>query len=171
MASGDRDDTSTTTPTPEERDEAVRTLFPGFDLDRARRRKRIALIGLAVFAAFGFFWFGPRMPREMQVRFDLPPTLRGGGYELAREDAKSLSARVYDAEGQQVGAIELSLARQSGPRTSVSVMNLRPGQYSFAVDIGGAGRRVPMHGLIELDSGEAIVSLKAGTRGSADPFD
>ena len=170
MAQGDHVDTPAGTPTPEERDEAVRTLFPGFDPSRARRRKRIALITLAVFAVFGLFWFGPRMPREMQVRFDLPPTLRGGGHELAREDAKSLSARVFDAQGQHVGSIELSLGRQSGPRTAVSVMNLRPGRYSFDVSLDGAGRRVPMHGMIELDSGEAIVSLEAGARGAPVPF-
>lgn len=127
-----------------------------------KKRKVIALSVLLAMFAFGVFFFGPRMPREMQVRFELPPTLRGDGVSFPREDAKSLSAKVFDGERQPVGAVEISLAGLSGPRTSAFVMNLRPGPYAFEVEIKGSRQWVPMHAMVELEGGENFVDLKAG---------
>ncbi len=131
---------------------------------RARKRRVIALIALVLFAGFGVFYFGPRMPREMMVRFELPPTLRGDGLVLERAAASSMSARVFDADGREVGGLEVNLAGLSGPRTGASVMNLRPGRYHFAVEVKGGGQRLPMHAVAELDGGEVLVDLKAGRK-------
>ncbi|HRE92111.1 MAG TPA: hypothetical protein PK095_23550, partial [Myxococcota bacterium] len=109
--------------------------------ERSNKRRLISLVALLVFVGFGIFFFGPRMPREMQVRFELPPTLRGDGVALAREDARSLSAKVFDGERQPVGAVEISLQGLAGPRTGVFVMNLRPGFYAFQVEVKGGDRR------------------------------
>lgn len=98
----------------------------------------------------------------MQVRFELPPTLRGDGVALAREDARSLSAKVFDGERQPVGAVEISLVGLAGPRTGAFVMNLRPGLYAFDVEVRGANVRVPMHAMAELEGGENAIDLKAG---------
>lgn len=127
-----------------------------------KKRKVIALSVLLAMFAFGVFFFGPRMPREMQVRFELPPTLRGDGVAFTREDARSLTAKVFDGEWQPVGAVEISLAGLVGPRTSAFVMNLRPGAYAFEVEIKGSRQWVPMHAIAELEGGENFVDLKAG---------
>lgn len=117
---------------------------------------------LVVFVGIGIFYFGPRMPREMHVRFELPPTLRGEGQALARDDARSLSARVFDEGGEPVGTVEVSLQGLKGPKTGAFVMNLRPGRYAFAVEVLGPGQRVPMHAVADLEGGETLVDLRAG---------
>lgn len=129
----------------------------------SRRRRLIAFVVLVVFVAIGIFYFGPRMPREMQIRFELPPTLRGDGVELARGSATRMSAVMFDADGARVGTLDLAL--DGGPRTPPAVVNLRPGTYAFAVSVSGAKTGpIPMHGVAELSGGDGFVSLKAGAR-------
>lgn len=132
--------------------------------ERFRKKKLIAFVALVVFVGFGVLFFGPRMPREMMVRFELPPMLRGDGQALERSAASRLSARVFDGEGLEVGALDVNLKGLSGPRTGASVMNLKPGLYRFVVEVAGPGQKVPMHAEAELEGGEAMVDLKAGRR-------
>lgn len=126
------------------------------------RKKLVSGLALVVFVAFGVLHFGPRMPREMIVRFELPPTVRGAGLELPRARATGLTAAVFDADGRQVGSVKVGLSGAS-PRTAPSILQLRSGEYAFAVKIAGSpAGEIPMYGRAELSGGEVVVSLKAG---------
>lgn len=132
---------------------------------RDRKRRLIGLVALVVFVGFGIFYFGPRMPSEIELRFELPPTVRGGGLELPRARATRISAVILDEAGGRVGTVNMPLDGSGSPRTAAAVVNLRRGTYGFAVSVmGSPAGDIPMHAVVELSGGENIIELKAGPR-------
>ncbi len=132
---------------------------------RDRTKRLIAFVALVAFVAFGIFYFGPRMPVEAQLRFELPPTVRGGGIELPRARVTRIAAVITDEAGGRVGTVSMALDGAGAPRSAPAVVNLRRGVYAFAVSVSGSPEgEIPMHAVVELSGGENIIDLKAGPR-------
>ncbi len=129
---------------------------------RSPLRRLLLFLGIAAFAGFGFFFFGARMPIEIELRFELPPTLRAPGIELPRERVTQVSAQLVDAEGQRVAAVDLPLPQGLvGPRTGPVVLNLKKGTYGVRARVRGPLTiELPMDGVAEVSEREVIVDLK-----------
>jgi hypothetical protein len=115
-----------------------------------------------VFFAAGFLIFGPRVPREVHLRFDLPPTIRGGGVAFPRERASELLATITATDGDHVATISLQFRNGlSSPRTGPAVINVRSGRYVVRVRVRSFEREEAMlDGFFEAETGEVLVELK-----------
>jgi hypothetical protein len=131
---------------------------------RARwNKKRIyGFIAVVVFVAGGFLLFGDSMPKEVYLRFDVPPVMRSSLFEIERARVAQLTATISDTKGAHVANVNLRMAAGlEGPRTPRAVLNLKPGKYVARAKVRSfEGTEVPLEGLFEVDETEIVVDLK-----------
>ena len=147
-----------------EPNEPATTLEMG-DAARARaKKKRIyGFIAVVVFVAGGFLLFGDSMPKEVYLRFDVPPVMRSSLFEIDRARVAQLSAAISDTTGAHIANVNLRMAAGlEGPRTPRAVLNLKPGKYVARAKVRSfEGTEVPLEGLFEVDETEVVVDLKS----------
>ena len=147
-----------------EPNEPATTLEMG-DAARARaKKKRIyGFIAVVVFVAGGFLLFGDSMPKEVYLRFDVPPVMRSSLFEIDRARVAQLSAAISDTTGAHIANVNLRMAAGlEGPRTPRAVLNLKPGKYVARAKVRSfEGTEVPLEGLFEVDETEIVVDLKS----------
>ena len=142
-------------PAPDPRvDEAKRT--------RARKKRIYGFIAMALFVGFGFFFFGGRVPREVHLRFDLPPVARSNFVAIPRARVSLVSATIAGTEGERVATVNLPVPNGlEGPRTGPVVMKLKPGKYVVRAKVRSfESTEVTLDGLFEVDGEEVVVDLK-----------
>lgn len=131
---------------------------------RRHKKKRLyGFIAMVVFVAGGFFLFGANVPKEVRVRFDLPPVSRSNFAEIPRARVALVTATIADTEGDnRVATINLpSPNGLTGPRTGPVVLRLKPGRYVVRAKIRSfEASEVPLEGLLTVDGDEAVVELK-----------
>lgn len=135
------------------------------DAERERRYKRKRLVGfivIALFVGFGVLFFGGRMPKEVQLRFEMPPTARSGDVAIPRARMSGVSAAITGGDGDQVATVNLPLPNGlEGPRTAAVVLNLRAGSYAVRARVRSfEGLEVTLGGTFEAASGEVVVDLR-----------
>lgn len=139
--------------------------LPSVDPERERRYKRKRLVGLVVvvlFVGFGVVFFGGRMPKEVHLRFELPPTARASDVAIPRERMSLVTATIAGGDGDRVATLNLPMPNGlDGPRTAPVVVNLKSGSYVVRARVRSfEGQEVPLGGAFEAASGEVVVDLR-----------
>lgn len=129
---------------------------------RRKLKRRIGFVALVAFVAFGFLFFGQKVPREVQLRFELPPTVRSPFVEIPRARVALVTAAVLDLDGARLATLNLPIpSGLVGPRTGPVVLRLKPGTYVVRAKIESfEATSVAMDGRFEVDGEEAIVELR-----------
>ena len=130
---------------------------------RAKKKRIYGFIAVVVFVAGGFLLFGDSMPKEVYLRFDVPPVMRSSLFEIDRARVAQLSAAISDTTGAHIANVNLRMAAGlEGPRTPRAVLNLKPGKYVARAKVRSfEGTEVPLEGLFEVDETEVVVDLKS----------
>jgi len=125
-------------------------------------RRRIGFVVMVAFVAFGFLFFGERVPREVQLRFELPPIARSPFVEIPRARVALVTAAVLDVEGARVATLNVPVpGGLASPRTGPVVVRLKPGTYVVRAKVRSfEATEVAMDARFEVDGDEAIVELK-----------
>lgn len=132
-------------------------------VEKRRKLKRVlGFIAMVAFVAFGFFFFGTKLPQEVHVRFELPPTARSPFVEIPRARVALVTAVVSDLEGGRVATLSVPTPRGlEGPRTGPVVLNLKSGSYVVRAKVTSfEGTEVAMDGRLDVDGEEAVVDLR-----------
>lgn len=142
-----------TTPPPDEPDEEAR---------RHNRRRRWAIVALIAFVVGGVLLFGPRVPREVRLRFEVPKTVMSGAVAFERERASMLDAVILSDDSERVAAINVPLPDgMRTPYSAVTVLNLPGGRYFARVRVRSFGREeAVLRGAFEVDGEDVIVELQ-----------
>lgn len=159
-------DTSDTTGSDQHDDNAAGTL-PDPSLaeakrTKARKKRLYGFIAMALFVGFGFFFFGGRVPKEVHLRFDLPPVARSNFVAIPRARVSLITATIAGTEGERVATVNLPLPNGlEGPRTGPVVMKLKPGKYVVRAKIRSfETSEVALDGLFEVGGEEIVVELQ-----------
>lgn len=139
------------------------------DSDDALRRRRelkrrLGFVVVAVFVALGYFLFSARMPKDVTIRFELPPTVRGAAGALGRGEVVALEGDVFDEHGQRTATFTIPSPRGlDGPISAPVGVQLVNGDYRVEVRaVGHLGREVALRGRLTVDgSGEQRVDLRS----------
>lgn len=100
------------------------------------RRKKLAVLFLLVFAGAGFWFFGGRLPAEVSLRLELPPSVQTPSGRLQRADMGHLTGVVTDDEGAVVGRFSFAQRWQGdAPLSRPIALRLRRGAYRVAVEV------------------------------------
>jgi len=131
-------------------------------LAKKRRKKRIyGFIAIALFVGFGVFYFGGRVPREVHLRFDLPPLSRSGGIAIARARVSQVTATIATPAGAQLASVNVPLPNGlDTPRTPTVVINLPAGHYLVHAHVHSfEGADAQLEGGFDAAEGEVVVDL------------
>ena len=129
---------------------------------RVKRVKRIlGFVAVVAFVSFGFLFFGGRVPKELTLRFDVPPTVRGIAVEFPRAQVALVRASVIDSEGAVVASLDLPTPHGlEGPRTGPVALRLKRGIYRVRAEVKSiTAQSVPLEGKLEVDGDESVVEL------------
>lgn len=135
--------------------------------DSTRKRwdkKRVyGFVAVVVFVAGGFLLFGGSMPKEVYLRFDVPPVMRSNAFEIERARVVLVTANITDTTGAFVATVRLPVPHGlDGPRTGPAVLNLKPGKYVARAKVRSVdATEVALEGLFEVDEKEVVVDLKS----------
>ncbi len=127
-------------------------------------KKRIyGFVAVVVFVAGGFFLFGDSVPREVYLRFDVPPVMRSNLFEIERSRVVLVTATITDVAGAYVGTVRLPVPHGlEGPRTGPAVLNLAAGKYVVRAKVRSVdSTEVALEGLFEVGDKEIVVDLKS----------
>ena len=129
---------------------------------RARLRRFAPLIVL-VFVGFGVWYFGGRMPKDVGLRFSLPPTLRTSHGSIPRTLVTGLSGGLVDADGDAVATFDVPIpSGLDGPLAPPIGLQLKKGRYRANVRARGpAGASAALVGFFDVaDPGEVRIELE-----------
>ncbi len=100
------------------------------------RRKQLAVLFLLVFACGGFWFFGGRIPVEVTVRLELPPSVQTPSGRLSRAEMGHFTGIVTDDDGAEVGRFSFSQRWQGeAPLSRPAALRLRRGTYRVGVEV------------------------------------
>lgn len=148
---------------PHETSDGPRSPVADADAHARRKRKRLyGLVAVVAFVAFGVFFFGPRVPREVHLRFDLPPTVRSDFVAIPRERVALVVATIADRRGERVAVVSLPSPRGLvGPRTAPAVLSLRRDDYLVRARIKGLdATEITLEGRFTPEDTEVVVDLR-----------
>ncbi len=103
------------------------------------RRKQLAVLFLLVFVGAGFWFFGGRLPAEVSLRLELPPSVQTPSGRMQRADMGHLAGTVTDDDGAVVGRFSFAQRWQGeAPLSRPIALRLRRGSYRIAVEVDRA---------------------------------
>jgi hypothetical protein len=131
-------------------------------MDR-QTRQRVAFLALVAFVAVGAWWMAPKVPRDLQLAFEVPPILRAEPLSVPREQIVRLDAEIRDGQGRQAARVSQDFgAGLASPITPFVPLSLAAADYAIEVRLGtAAGRQVRrLARLVVTESGAVRVPLE-----------
>jgi hypothetical protein len=124
-------------------------------------RRTFATVALVLFAVGGVWFFGDRLPRDVTLWLELPPSaLDARGVRVAREDLGRLEGSVTGADGAVVATF--SARAGASPLGGPVALRLRDGLCEVRVALPDQPGARPLLGRLEVDGGgEVRVDLRA----------
>jgi hypothetical protein len=108
-------------------------------------RRRISVVFLLVFAGGGIWFFSGRLPHDVVLRFELPPTAATADGPLTRADMRHLRGIVMDEEAAVVARFSVEQHWQGdAPLSKPVAVKLKRGSYRVEVVVAPDARRLDL---------------------------